>query len=138
MKKKVMVFGAFDILHPGHLDFLRQARGKGDFLIVSVARDKNVKKVKGVAPVFSEKERLQNMRTLRIVDKAVLGGIDDPSPHIKKENPDVIALGYDQGDYIDDLLDLRIKVVRLRPFKPNNYKSSKIRDKVNKWVKHIK
>ena len=133
-----MVFGAFDILHPGHLDFLKQAKKLGRYLIVSVARDKNVKKVKGVAPVFSEKERLQNIRALKIVDRVVLGGISDPMPHIKKEKPDVIALGYDQGDYLDNLQDLKIKTVRLKAFKPGAYKSSKIRDKINKWVKHIK
>ena len=44
--KKVMVFGTFDGLHEGHLDFFRQAREYGDYLIVAVARDVNVKKIK--------------------------------------------------------------------------------------------
>ena len=42
--KKVIVFGTFDILHQGHLDFFRQAKQYGDYLIVAVAHDENVKK----------------------------------------------------------------------------------------------
>ncbi|HEY4500387.1 MAG TPA: adenylyltransferase/cytidyltransferase family protein, partial [Candidatus Paceibacterota bacterium] len=45
--KRVMVFGTFDILHPGHLYFLRAAKKLGDYLIVSLARDVNVRKIKG-------------------------------------------------------------------------------------------
>ena len=45
-----MVFGAFDGLHPGHLDFFRQAKEYGDTLVVSVGTDKNVEKIKGKKP----------------------------------------------------------------------------------------
>ena len=56
---KIMVFGTFDGLHKGHLDFFRQAKNfiKNSYLIVSIARDKNVKKIKGDMPLLREKER---------------------------------------------------------------------------------
>lgn len=120
---KVMVFGTFDILHPGHLNFFKQAKCKGianfssrrkcrlkpassrykltNFslypkLIVVVARDVNVKKAKGHWPKFSEKIRLRNVKKLKIVNKAILGNKKDYFKVIRKEKPDVICLGYDQ------------------------------------------
>jgi FAD synthetase len=123
-----MVFGVFDLLHPGHVSFLRQAKRLGDFLIVSVARDLNVEKVKGRKPAQNEKQRLNKVSRLPFVNKAVLGGVKNAIPHIKKEKPDVIALGYDQKSYVD-LKQLKkvAKVVRLKPFKPRIFKSSRLR-----------
>ena len=57
---KVMVFGTFDILHPGHLNFFKQAREFGNFLIAVIARDKTVLKIKGRLPKNNEKKRLKN------------------------------------------------------------------------------
>ena len=56
---RVMVFGTFDGLHQGHLNFFKQARNlsKNSYLIVSVARDKNVKKIKGRLPYLNEKKK---------------------------------------------------------------------------------
>ena len=143
--KKVMVFGVFDLLHPGHLNFLVQASELGDKLIVSMARDLNVFKTKGQRPVDSEKYRLKNVSLLPIVDKAVLGGLKDPWPHIVKEKPDIIALGYDQGIYVggrgkgegkaleEELIKhglKKTKVVRLKPHWPQVYKSNILRSKL--------
>jgi FAD synthetase len=143
--KKVMVFGVFDLLHPGHLNFLVQAKELGDRLIVSVARDLNVFKVKGTRPVHGQKQRLKNLSLLPVVDKVVLGGAKDPWPHILKERPDIVALGYDQKIYIkeqgagyrgqgrvleDELHKRGLKkteVVRLKPFWPQVYKSRILR-----------
>ena len=139
-----MVFGVFDLLHPGHLNFLIQARDLGDKLIVSVARDLNVFKVKGQRAVHDEKLRLKNISLLPVVDKAVLGGLKDPWPHIVKEKPDIIALGYDQSTYVREkgqgrreeknleevLLKhglKKTKVVRLKPHWPQIYKSKILR-----------
>lgn len=139
-----MVFGVFDLLHPGHVNFLKQAKKEGSFLIVSVARDKNVKKTKGRLPVFNEKKRLEILKKLKLADKVILAGLTDPWPHIQKEKPEIIALGYDQRSYInkqitnnkkqEKLLEtelrkhgLKTKVVRLKPFRPNVFKSSKLR-----------
>jgi FAD synthetase len=133
--KKVMIFGVFDLLHPGHLSFLKQAKKLGSFLIVSVARDVNVKKIKGKSPVFSEKKRVEHIKQLKIANKVVLGGTKDPWPHIKKEKPDIIALGYDQGSFVGNLPEelrkrgLKTKVVRLKPFRPEVFKTSILRKK---------
>ncbi|MBI3283014.1 FAD synthase [Candidatus Curtissbacteria bacterium] len=134
--KRVMVFGAFDGLHPGHLDFFRQAKKYGDYLIVSVARDVNVKKIKGKLPLFAQEERFELVRQCRIVDRAVMGAADDFFVHIKAEKPDVICLGYDQWAKEEDVLaDLRrvgllkTAVVRLAPYKPGSAKSTRMKNR---------
>lgn len=130
-KKKVMVFGVFDLLHPGHVNFLRQAKKLGSELVVSIARDVNVKKVKGRFPVQNERVRLAAVRKLKFIDKAILGALRNPLPHIKKEKPDVIALGYDQKSYINmGELKKIAKVVRLKSYKPQVYKSALVRKNV--------
>ncbi len=134
---KIMVFGTFDGLHPGHIHFLKQAKNlsKGGYLIVSIARDKNVQKIKGRRPVFDEKERKKILQKSAIADKVLLGGIKNHFPHILKEGPHIIALGYDQKAYVKNLKrDLNsagheVKIVRLRPYKQKIYKSSLLRKK---------
>src|SRR3990172_4966338 len=91
-----MAMGTFDFLHPGHLNYLRQAKKFGDRLVVVVARDTTVKKEKGRKPVVNEKDRLQLVQQLRIVDNAVLGNVGDRLKIVEKVKPDVICLGYDQ------------------------------------------
>lgn len=126
-----MVFGTFDGLHKGHLDFFKQARKKTEspFLVVSVARDKNVKKIKGESPEFKEKERLAFVKNSILVDRAVLAGLENHLPHILKEKPEIIALGYDQIAYIKNLKKdlenqgLIVKIIRLKPYKENIYKN---------------
>lgn len=133
---KVMVFGTFDILHKGHLNFFKQARKHGDYLIAVVARDKTVLAVKGKLPRNNEKTRLNNIKEIKLVDKALLGNIKDKYAKIKKLKPAVICLGYDQKIFTEGLKTpflkggggvKEIKVVRLKPFKPEVYKSSKIK-----------
>ncbi len=133
--RRVMVFGVFDLLHPGHISFLKQAKKLGTFLVVSVARDVNVKKIKGKLPMVDEKKRVMRIKRLKIANKVVLGGLKDPWPHIKKEKPEVIALGYDQHDYVKNLKkellknNLKVRVVRLKSYRPAVFKSSIIRKK---------
>ena len=129
-----MVFGAFDGLHPGHLDFFRQARGYGDFLIVSVGTDKNVVKIKGKKPLFKHQERLGLVKQSRLVDRAVLGAEHDFYKEIKKYNPDVICLGYDQWASEDEVKKELfrvglgdVKVVRLKPYKRQRAKSTVVK-----------
>jgi FAD synthetase len=119
-------------LHKGHLNFFKQARrlSKNPYLIVSVARDLNVKKIKGRKPGILEKQRLAKIRKCPLVDKAVLGGVKNYLPHIIKENPAIIALGYDQRAYVKNLKvllakkGLKVKIARLKPYHPKIYKSS--------------
>ncbi len=133
--KTVMCAGTFDIVHPGHLYFFSEAKKYGDRLVVVVARDSTSEKLKGKKPLHNEKERLEAVRSLEIVDKAVLGregGIFDIVEEIK---PDVICLGYDQKvqkQEVDDELKrrgIKAEVIRIGSYMPNIYKSSKLREK---------
>jgi len=126
-----MVFGTFDGLHEGHFNFFKQAKNfiKNSFLIVSIAREKNIIKIKGEKPILSEKERFNLVKQNKFIDKVVLGGKVKFLPHILKEKPDIIALGYDQKAYVQELKkDLKdrgilIKIIRLKPHKEKIYKN---------------
>ncbi len=128
---KVMVFGTFDILHPGHLFLLNEAKKMGDSLTVVIARDKTVTTVKNITTQNDEQTRLKNLTDLNIADKVILGNPGDKYQVVRDEAPDVIALGYDQSAFTNDLAKVfpDIKIVRLPPYKEDIYKSSKFRDK---------
>ena len=123
-----MVFGVFDILHQGHLDFFNQARQYGDTLVAVLARNVNVFKNKGHYPKNDEQIRLGQVLASGAVDIARLGYLDDPYKVIREEKPEVICLGYDQHSYDKNLAATfpNIKIVRLKAFKPEIYKSSKL------------
>jgi FAD synthetase len=133
-KTRVMVFGTFDGVHKGHLDFFRQAKRlvKNSELVVSVATDSNVKKIKGRRPKASQRARVLRLKKIGAADKVVLGAAKDYLSHIKKFRPAIIALGYDQRAYTKNLrgrlakLGLKTKIVRLKAHKPHIYKSSLI------------
>jgi cytidyltransferase-like protein len=130
-KTRIMLFGTFDGLHKGHLNLFKQARrlSRDSFLIVSVARDKNVKRIKGKLPFLDEEKRLKELKKIKIIDKVLLANIKNYFSHIKKEKPSIIALGYDQKAYIEELKrdikknKMSVKLVRLKPFKEKIYKS---------------
>ena len=130
--KKVMCAGTFDVVHPGHLYYLSEAKKYGDKLIVVVARDETSENFKGKKPVHNEKERLEAVRTLEIVDKAVLGNHGSIFDIIGEIKPDVICLGYDQKTQKQELEDelrkrgIKADVARIDPYMPNLYKSSKL------------
>jgi FAD synthetase len=131
--RKVMAFGTFDIVHEGHKHYLQQAKKLGDFLIVVVSRDKNALILKGKKPLHNEKERLAEIKKLAFVNKAVLGDREMRSwGIIAKHRPQILALGYDQWKSEFSLakelekLGLRPMIVRIKPFKPEQFKTSKI------------
>jgi len=91
---RVLATGTFDILHPGHLLYLEEARALGDELYVIVAREKNIKhKPK---PIISENQRLKMISSLKAVDEAILGSEGDIFERLYEIKPDIIALGHDQ------------------------------------------
>ena len=129
-----MCFGSFDVLHPGHMFYLREARRFGDKLVVVVARDSSIRKIKGKEPKYRERERLEHVRDAPFVDKAVLGYDSDPYEIIEEIKPDIICLGYDQDSYSENLSEklaergLNPKIYRMKPYKEHVYKSSKLKD----------
>lgn len=126
-----MIFGTFDILHKGHISFLEQARKLGDTLIVIVGRDNNVIRIKGKRPIDSEAERIEKIKKLNIADEVMIGENDNFFKQIEEENPDIIAIGYDQKTFgLNEWIinnNKQIKIIVLKPFKENIYKSKLLR-----------
>ena len=96
-KKKVLAGGVFNIVHPGHVHFLKKAKELGDELVVVVAHDKTVLKNKKNL-MFPASVRAQTVRNIRDVSKVVIGDDTDMMKVVKRERPDIIAIGYDQDD----------------------------------------
>ncbi|MCL7411289.1 MAG: FAD synthase [Methanosarcinaceae archaeon] len=91
---RVLATGTFDLLHPGHVLYLTEARALGNDLYVIVARDSMIKhKPK---PIIQEEQRLIMVNSLKVVDKAMLGSETDMFEPLKKIKPDIVAIGYDQ------------------------------------------
>lgn len=96
-KKKVLVSGCFDLLHPGHVTFFKQASHYGE-LYVAVGTDENVKLLKGKTPYFSQWERLYMVRSIRYVHEAFLAsgsGILDFEPDLLRVKPDRFIVNAD-------------------------------------------
>ncbi|MDP4007990.1 MAG: adenylyltransferase/cytidyltransferase family protein [Candidatus Peregrinibacteria bacterium] len=135
-QKKVMIFGTFDYFHAGHEDLIKQAKKHGDYLIVVIARDGTVEKIKGNKPDHNAKKRLSILKKHELIDKAVIGEKGDKHKIILKYKPNVIALGYDQFVFTYTLNKLIIdnklntEIVRLEAYKPEVFKSSKIKAKL--------
>ena len=140
-KKIVLASGVFDLLHWGHVKFLEEAKkagGENAELIVVVARDATVEKTKGRPPILGECHRAALVESLKVVDKVVLGywtvNIGDI---IDKLKPDIIALGYDQEEIMDEVQNfiqaknLKIKIVKVGKFgEVARYSSSKIKQQI--------
>lgn len=93
---RVMASGVFDILHPGHISYLQQARALGDELVVVVACDDTVRKRKH-EPVTPDYMRAKIVENLKPVDKAIVGtNSGDFFDTVGSVNPDIIVLGFDQ------------------------------------------
>lgn len=96
----VVVFtnGVFDLLHPGHVRYLRDARALGHALIVGLNSDRSVRAIKGPdKPVNPERERAEVLRGVASVDAVVI--FDEETPHaiVRAIQPDVLVKGADWG-----------------------------------------
>ena len=95
-KKIVFTNGVFDLLHPGHVRYLRQARQLGDALVVGLNSDRSVRAIKGPErPITAEDERAEIVAALACVDAVVV--FDEETPHdlIAAIQPDVLVKGAD-------------------------------------------
>ena len=141
MTKTVLTSGAFDLLHYGHIRLLEEAKklgGPSSRLVVIIARDETVRKLKGRRPVIPEDQRRAVVEALKMVDEALLGYEDlDMTSVIKKVKPDIIAVGHDQDD-IEEMArrvveekGLDVEIVRIGRFGPSDLNSSsKIKRKI--------
>lgn len=99
MQKKILVFGTFDGIHPGHEFFLRSAKSRGSFLHVAVARDSHIEELKDRKPRNRELKRKEAIEVLPYVDEASLSDEELGTFNIiHLVNPDKIILGHDQHD----------------------------------------
>lgn len=98
-KGKTVVFtnGCFDILHVGHIRYLKKARDLGDILVIGLNTDQSVKRLKGEKrPIISEDERAEMLESLSFVDFVIKFDQDTPYELIKLIKPDILVKG---GDY---------------------------------------
>ncbi len=126
--KRVMGFGTFDAVHPGHLFYLKELKKLGSVLTIIIARDANVKRIKGKAPHFNEKDRKQAILKTGLADQVVLGHEEDFMKVLDDLKPHVLGFGYDQRVNLDEL-KLKfphIEMVRMESHEPDKYKSSLI------------
>ena len=133
---RILATGTFDILHPGHLLYLEEAKKLGDELFVIVARDVTVKKRKRT-PIIPEEQRLKMISALKMVDKAMLGSEKDMYELLYSIKPDVVTIGYDQA-FEEEALEKELrkrgfnsKVVRIKKHNSNAF------CKAEEIIKHI-
>lgn len=101
--KVVFTNGCFDLLHIGHIKYLKEARALGDKLVLGLNSDASVKRLKGPSrPILSEKYRREFLLALEMVDEVILFEEDTPLNLICQLKPDVLVKG---GDYkIEDIV----------------------------------
>jgi FAD synthetase len=92
--ERVVAQGTFDVLHPGHIHYLREAKSLGEELHVILARSANVTHKE--PPVLSDEQRREMVAALEPVDEAHLGHLEDFFVPIERIGPDCIVLGHDQ------------------------------------------
>lgn len=135
MTKKVLATGTFDILHPGHIYFLKNAKKYGDELHVIISRDLNI--YHKPKPIINEIQRAKIISELKCVDYVHLGDLEDYFRPVKEIKPDIIILGFDQNfdeSYLkEELNNLKLKdtiIIRLNQYKNDLCSSSSIIKKI--------
>ena len=101
-KKIALCHGVFDLLHPGHIYHFKQAKERGDILVVSVTSDEYVLKGPG-KPFFSEKYRINSLAALEIIDYVVLINEKSAINAIKKIRPNFYVKGSDYKKSKEDI-----------------------------------
>ncbi|MCL4447705.1 MAG: FAD synthase [Thermoplasmatales archaeon] len=134
---RVLATGVFDILHPGHVHFLTEARKLGDELFVVVARDSVAQRMKRL-PFIPENIRVSMVASLKPVDRAILGVEGNIYDILTIVKPDIVALGYDQDFNVDEIVNegkkrgINLKVVRISKYSESEF------DGTRKIIKMLK
>lgn len=135
--KRVMASGVFDLMHPGHLAFLEQAKALGDELIIVIARDTTVQNLKR-HPIVNERARREMVASIKWVDAAVLGYEEDKNRIVHELQPDIIALGYDQSPANEELkreleqAGIEVDIIRLDKRTGDIQATSDLLDRIKK------
>jgi rfaE bifunctional protein nucleotidyltransferase chain/domain len=117
-RRIVFASGVFDLLHAGHIRYLRAARAEGDLLVVGIYSDASARKLKGKGrPILTERARASLVAALAAVDYAVIVDEVDAKPLLHEFQPDVHAQGADNASNsatdpgIAELLGIRVAIV---------------------------
>jgi Glycerol-3-phosphate cytidylyltransferase (EC 2.7.7.39) len=127
---RVLATGVFDILHPGHVHFLTEAKKLGDELVVVVARDSVAQKIKRL-PFIPENIRVAMVGSLKPVDRAILGVEGNIYDILSEVRPDIVALGYDQEFNPDEIVaegkkrGLELKVVKVSQYSESEFNGTR-------------
>lgn len=135
----VLAGGVFDIIHPGHIHTLKAAKDLGNVLVVVIATDKTAQKMKNRIPLHNMELRRDLVRSLSMVDYAVVGYEGDIFKSVENIKPNIIALGYDQAHQEKFIVDgckkigINVAIARLQSPIPD-IKSSKIENDYGKSI----
>jgi D-beta-D-heptose 7-phosphate kinase/D-beta-D-heptose 1-phosphate adenosyltransferase len=94
-KKIVFTNGCFDILHIGHVRYLKESKGLGDVLIVGLNSDSSISRIKPGRPLTPERERAEILSSLSVVDFITIFDEDTPYELIREVQPDILVKGSD-------------------------------------------
>jgi len=141
MTTTVLAAGVFDLLHYGHIRYLEEAKktgGPDTRLVVIVARDETVRRLKGSDPIIPEDQRRAVIEALKVVDEALLGFEDlDLDRVLQQIKPDIVVVGHDQEaikaqvEKINKARELDIKIVQVTQFGEDDLNSSsKIKSRI--------
>jgi D-beta-D-heptose 7-phosphate kinase/D-beta-D-heptose 1-phosphate adenosyltransferase len=110
-KRIVFTNGCFDLIHPGHIRYLRAAKALGDLLVIGLNSDASVRRLKGpTRPLVSQRDRAEVIAALEMVDYVTVFGADTPYELIKAVQPDILVKG---GDWTPDRI-IGADIVRAR------------------------
>ena len=105
--KRIITFGTFDLFHIGHLKILERARAQGDYLIVGISTDALNYSKKQKNPIYSEKDRLRIIESLKVVDEVFYEeSLELKGEYIKQFNADVLVMGNDWEGRFDEFKSL--------------------------------
>lgn len=101
-RKVVFTNGCFDVLHLGHIRYLKEARDLGDFLLIGLNSDQSIQRIKGRSrPIFQVQDRAEMLMALEVVDAVVVFEQDTPLSLIQRLQPKIYVKG---GDYVAEEL----------------------------------
>lgn len=135
-KKIVFTNGCFDLLHRGHVEYLKEAKNLGDFLLIAINSDDSVRRLKGDSrPIFSESDRAKILSSLKSVDFVCIFEEDTPLEIISYLIPNILVKG---GDYnLDNIVGRDVvennggKVITI-PFVENKSTTNIVKNIINK------
>ncbi len=137
--KIVMAFGTFDIFHPGHVYYLSEAEQLGEKMIIVIARDERVSKLKGRRPKDDEETRQRNVAHGFRQAEVILWDEEDIFVPVRLYAPDILVFGYDQRVPKEKLKELfpDIEIARVGSYEPEKWKSSLLRAQKEKEAQEL-